>query len=232
MKILKPTYEVLFPKDLNGDGKKAIYESIETAARTCYKSTNNGSEEKQKNMLLRLIQGGHEAMLEHASITVRFTVDRGVTHELVRHRIASFAQESTRYCNYSKDKFGNECSFIDLSGGLKGDSKQYDEDTFNQILAEWCRACEDSEKHYLKMIEIGATPQMARSVLNNSVKTEIVVTASIREWRHILELRAVGTTGTPHPQIKEVMIEVLHDFANAMPELFGDIERLINNAEE
>ncbi len=232
MKIIKPTYEILFPKDLSGNGKKAIYESIETAARTCYKSTNNGSEEKQKNMLLRLIQGGHEAMLEHASITVRFTVDRGVTHELVRHRIASFAQESTRYCNYSKDKFGNECTFIDLRSGLETDNKQYSPEAFEAILNEWHEACEDSEKHYLKMLELGATPQMARSVLNNSIKTEIVVTASIREWRHILKLRAAGTTGAPHPQIKEVMVELLHEFANTMPELFGDIERLIDNAEE
>ena len=223
MRIVKPGYEIVSPAGLNEAGCEAIYEHIEFAARTCYKSDNPTDREKRHAFVRRLVESAHEAMLEHAFITVRFFVDRGVSHEIVRHREASFAQESTRYCNYSKGKFGEECSFIDISGGLAAEGKETSGDQHAALLEEWLKACADSEAHYMRMLELGATPQMARSVLTSSLKTELVVTANIREWRHILKLRAADTTGKAHPQMKEVMVPLLMDFKNAMPELFGDI---------
>lgn len=143
-----------------------------------------------------------QAFLKHLVHTVVFTCDRGVTHEFVRHRIASFAQESTRYCNYSQDKFSNEIAVIDPCFWEK-DSDEY---------KLWKEGCEATEKVYFELLEKGATAQQARDVLPTSLKTEIVITATESEWQHIINLRLHGTTGSPHPQIVEVM-EI------AMPEL-------------
>lgn len=205
--------------------KLNVYKNIADAARTCYISEANSTEENDLKLIKKLIKNHHEAMLEHASITVGFVTDRGITHELVRHRIASFAQESTRYCRYSDDKFGNEITYVDIKDALDIDpvTSKLDAEKKMLIVDEWISACEDAEKHYLKMIDLGCSPQMARSVLNNSTKSKIVVTANIREWRHILKLRAVGTTGKPHPQMVQLMSVLLSIFAKAMPELFGDL---------
>lgn len=182
-----------------------------------------GSAEK---VCKNLIQHGHTAMLEHASITVLFTVDRGITHEAVRHRMASFAQESSRFVNYSKEKFGEHVKYIDLKSGAQYDASFRNLPLLkkNAILDEWFYACQDAERHYMRMLELGATPQIARSVLNNSTASQLVVTANIREWRHILALRAVGTTGKPHPQMEEIMAQLLHAFADWLPALFGDLD--------
>lgn len=161
------------------------------------------------------VKRGHEAMLEHASMTVKFIVDRGVSHELVRHRLFSFAQESTRYCNYSKDKFGKEITVIRpiwLKDDLARDL--------------WETACENAQESYFKLLDQGWSPQQARTVLPNSLKTEVVVTGNMREWRHFFRLRAAGETGAPHPQMEEVAIPLFFEVRGYMPELFGDIDVL------
>lgn len=144
--------------------------------------------------------------LIHETLSVKFTVDRGVTHELVRMRDCSFAQESTRYCNYSKGKFGNEITVI------KPCFWNEDTEAFN----EWKMGCEESEKSYFILLNEGATPQEARDVLPTSVKADIIMTTNIREWVHILELRALGTTGKPHPQMEEVMIPLAKELASGL----------------
>lgn len=194
------------------DGQKML-EKIEKVARTCYKSEEKIQEDSAAKMVASLIKSGHEAMLEHASITVKFVVDRGISHELVRHRLASFAQESTRYCNYSKDDFGSEITFI-IPEYL--DYKSAGWNTWKETM----KACEDS---YFKLLDIGLTPQEARAVLPNSLKTEVVMTANLREWRHFFKLRALGTTGKPHPQMLEVTIPLLEDFKQMIPVVFDDL---------
>lgn len=208
--------------ETNIDGNE-ILKQIEKAGRTCYKSEDKITDESAYKFVSALIKNGHEAMIEHNAITVRFICDRGVTHEIVRHRIASYAQESTRYCNYSNDKYGNEINVIDISEGIKFDSKMknFDLDTIEAILQEWTVAMEDAEKHYMKMIELGATAQIARSVLPTSVKTEIIVTMNIREWRHFFKLR---TAIDAHPQMREVAIPLLEKFKTLIPCVFDDIQ--------
>ena len=194
------------------DGQK-ILEKIEKVARTCYKSEGKIQEGSAAKMVASLIKSGHEAMLEHVSVTVKFVVDRGISHELVRHRLASFAQESTRYCNYSKDDFGSEITFI-IPEYL--DYKSAGWNTWKETM----KACEYS---YFKLLDIGLTPQEARAVLPNSLKTEVVMTANLREWRHFFKLRALGTTGKPHPQMLEVTVPLLEDFKQMIPVVFDDL---------
>lgn len=218
MKIIKPSFEILTPLD-----RDFIYKHIEKVARTCYKSEDKITDESAPKMVRGLIKSNHTAMIEHVSITVKFFVDRGVSHEAVRHRIASFAQESSRYCNYSSDKFDNEVTYIDLMGGIENNAKMktLDADIVSAIYQEWIYACLDAERHYNKMVMLGAPPEIARSVLNSSTKTELVITMNLREWMHFFNLRVLGTTGAPHPQIKEATLPVLAAFADALPEVFG-----------
>lgn len=222
MNKVKAAYEILTPIS---EGGIAELQHIERIGRVCYKSedsiTENG--ESAKKFVAMLIKAGHEAMIEHSSLSVKFMVDRGVSHELVRHRIASFAQESTRYCNYAKDKFGAECTYIDLAGGITFDKKMkgMSADEIDSVLTEWKFAMEDAEKHYMKMLELGATPQIARSVLPNSTKTEITITANYREWRNFFKLRVPATA---HPQMREVTIPLLTELKEVLPVIFDDIE--------
>ena len=209
MNILRAGFEILTPISEGGIDE---LKHIEKIGRVCYKSegkiTKDG--ESAKKFVKMLIDRGHEAMIEHSSLSVRFTVDRGVSHELVRHRIASFAQESTRYVNYSLDKFGNEINVINIRDGIDLDNKMKNMDSsiIDAILREWFSAMKDAEKHYMKMIELGATPQIARSVLPNSTKTEITITANYREWRNFFKLRVPATA---HPQMREVTIPLLKE---------------------
>ena len=200
MNILKAGFEILTPIS---EGGIEELKHIEKIGRVCYKSEGKITEdgESAKRFVKMLIDRGHEAMIEHSSLSVKFVVDRGVSHELVRHRIASFAQESTRYVNYSLEKFGNEINVIDIRNGIDLDNKMknMDSDTISAIMGEWCLAMEDAEKHYMKMIELGATPQIARSVLPNSTKTEITISANYREWRNFFKLRVPNTA---HPQMR------------------------------
>ena len=221
MNILRAGFEILTPISEGGIDE---LKHIEKIGRVCYKSegkiTKDG--ESAKKFVKMLIDRGHEAMIEHSSLSVRFTVDRGVSHELVRHRIASFAQESTRYVNYSLDKFGNEINVINIRDGIDLDNKMKNMDSsiIDAILREWFSAMKDAEKHYMKMIELGATPQIARSVLPNSTKTEITITANYREWRAFFKLRVPATA---HPQMREVTIPLLKELKNRLPIIFDDI---------
>ena len=216
MKIIKPSYEILTP--ISDGGIKEL-QHIEKIGRVCYKSedriTDDG--ESAKKFVKMLINNGHEAMIEHSSLSVKFIVDRGVSHELVRHRIASFAQESTRYCNYSKDKFGNEITvilpcFFDTGMGILSNSLVYQ---------EWKLACECAEERYFNLLKMGATPQQSRTVLPNSLKTEITITANYREWRNFFILR---TAEASHPQMREITIPLLKELKTLIPIIFDDIE--------
>lgn len=163
-----------------------------------------------------------EERLIHEILTVKFTVDRGVTHELVRHRDCSFAQESTRYCNYSKGKFGNELTVIEPCFFVK------DTNVYTRKYGIWKAGCESCEQAYFELLEAGATPQEARDVLPTSVKADIIMTTNIREWIHILELRALGVTGKPHPQMEEVMVPLAKELATGKLSKFTCIESVNN----
>ena len=222
MKIQKAGYEILTP--ISEGGVKEL-QHIERIGRVCYKSEDKITEdgESAKKFVKMLINAHHEAMIEHGTLSVMFTVDRGVSHEMVRHRIASFAQESTRYVNYSKDKFGNEINVIDLKPGIeldRGMTKLSASAMINVILDEWEQAMIDAEEHYMRLIELGATAQIARSVLPNSTKTNITITANYREWRNYFKLR---TASDAHPQIREVSIPLLKELKERIPVIFDDI---------
>lgn len=208
MRVINAGYEII--SDLNGS---EILKHIERCARVCYKSEDRITEDSAEKMVAALIRSGHEAMLEHYSFTVKFICDRGISHELVRHRIASFAQESSRYCCYAKDKFGKELTFINPCF-WEPDSDNY---------ARWFHEMDEAEKTYLAMIESGATPEQARDILPMSIKTEIVMTANLREFRHFFKLRAEGTTGKPHPQMLEITIPLLKELKQKIPVVFDDI---------
>ena len=222
MNVINASFEILTPISEGGINE---LKHIERIGRVCYKSEANITEdgESAKKFVQMLINRGHEAMIEHSSLSVKFTVDRGVSHEFVRHRIASFAQESTRYVNYSLDKFGNEINVIDIRGGIALDNKMknMDSEIIELIIQEWLLAMEDAEKHYMKMMELGATPQIARSVLPNSTKTEITITANYREWRNFFKLRVPSTA---HPQMREITIPLLKELKILLPIIFEDIE--------
>ena len=206
MKVINAGYEFITPID-----GVDILKKIEQAGRVCYKSEDLITDESAIKFAQNIIKRGHEAVLEHCSFTVKFIVDRGVSHEIVRHRVASYCQESTRYCNYSKDKFGNEITVIKPCF--------WDEQSFEYI--KWLHTCQYSEKAYFTLLEAGVTPQEARSVLPNSLKTEVVMTANIREWRHFFKLR---TSSAAHPQMREVAIPLLKELQEKIPILFDDIE--------
>lgn len=208
MKVINPGYEILSP--ING----AELQLIEKAGRTCYKSEDKITDESAKQFVAGLIKRNHEAMLEHSSLSIRFICDRGVSHELVRHRLASFAQESTRYCNYSKDKFGNELTFIKPFF--------WDENSFEY--ARWLEVCKKAEDEYCRLMsQPGCTPQEARSILPNSIKTEVVMTTNYREWRHFFKLRAARATGPAHPQMEEITRPLLEELKTLIPVMFDDI---------
>lgn len=206
MKIIKPSYVIYNPPT-----QENLLTKIESCGRVCYKSEDKITPESAAKFVGNIIKRGHEAVLEHASLTVKFICDRGVTHEIVRHRLAAYCQESTRYCNYSQDKFGNEITFIEPCF-WKDPSNEY---------GLWKCACQYAEDMYFGLIKSGATPQEARSVLPNSLKTELVMTANIREWRHFFKLRC---SSAAHPQMREIASMVLKDFQERYPILFGDIE--------
>ena len=206
MKIINASYHIETPIDGAGMLKR-----IEQAGRTCYKSEDRITEESAKVFVRKLIERGHESVLEHESITVRFICDRGISHEIVRHRIASFSQESTRYCNYSNDRFGSELTFI----------KPCFWKECTLAYKQWSLAVAFAEKEYFSLLDCGCTPQEARSVLPNSVKTEIVMTANLREWRHFLKLR---TAKAAHPQMRELTVPLLHELQRQIPVVFDDIK--------
>ncbi|MBR5878848.1 MAG: FAD-dependent thymidylate synthase [Akkermansia sp.] len=205
MKTIKPYVEFVTP--VVGE---TLLRLIEECGRVCYKSEARIGDGTAEAFVRGLIKRGHEAVLEHGSFTVKFVCDRGVSHEIVRHRMASYCQESTRYCNYSKDQFDGHITFIEpcfLTPGTEG-----------YLL--WHTTCGVAEGAYFDMLDWGCTPQEARAVLPNSLKTEVVMTANIREWRHFLKLRCAPAA---HPQMREVALLLLDMVHERIPVLFDDI---------
>jgi len=196
-----------------------VVKKLERYARVCYKSENNISSSIDDDFIRLTIKRGHESVIEHEKVTVMFIVDRGVTHEIVRHRIASYSQESTRYCNYSKDKYGNEITLIEPFF-LVDRPKAYE---------LWKASCENAEKNYMLMLDVNCTPQEARAVLPNSLKTEIVTTFNMREWRHFFKLRCAPEA---HPQMRQITIPLLRHFQKHLPALFDDISYDVKFPEE
>ena len=236
MKIVDASYEILTQR--NDD---LYLRNIERISRVCYKSEDKMTRDNSSaiDLIAKLVENGHGAMIEHSQMSVLFTVNRGVSHELVRHRIASFAQESTRYCNYSKDKFDQQITVIDPfffdPDGARQDvaapvfrtepncPPQLDTSaTISSLNAfdVWFMACTVAEWAYNTLVgQFGASAQEARSVLPNSLKTEILITANVREWRHILSLRAHRDA---HPQMRQIMVPLGRALAERWPCLFGE----------
>lgn len=194
---------------------------IEEAYRLCYKSEGKMPEQGYNADFIRnKIKMGHETPLEHGKLTFKFIVDRGVTHEGVRHRIASPTQESTRYCNYGDGKLA-----VIIPGFWDPKSPIFrpTNPNWEKCMAVWMRAMEQDEENYNELIMLGASPQEARTVLSHSTKAEIIFTMNLRELRHFFSLRAVGTTGKPHPQMLEVTIPFLHTVKELFPVVFEDL---------
>jgi thymidylate synthase (FAD) len=206
MKIIEPSFEFMYT--ISG---KQILESIEKAGRVCYKSEDKITSDSSKEFIQKILQSGHESVIEHEKITVKIICDRGVSHEIVRHRIASYSQESTRYCNYSKNKFGNELTLI----------RPFFWNNAPEKFIIWQETMQAIENNYNKLISMGAQPEEARSILPNSLKTEIVITMNLREWRHFFKLR---TATKAHPQMREITIPMLKQFKGEVPIIFDDIE--------
>lgn len=206
MNIIEPYVEI-WPVDA-----KRIMRSVEKAGRVCYKSEGAITEDSYERFLEeRIIKSGHHSVLEHEKVTCQFIVDRGVSHEIVRHRIAAYSQESTRYCNYTADKFGNEITLIQPFFFPEGSDEWL----------YWKRECRQIEETYFRLInDFKRSPQEARSILPNSLKTEIVVTYDLREWRHFFGLRAAAPA---HPQMRQVAIPLLLKFKLLFGPVFADI---------
>ena len=209
---VNPSIEIL-----SDTSYETILKKVERIGRVCYKSEDKIKEDSAEGFIRAIIKRGHESVIEHESISVKVTCDRGVTHEIVRHRIASYSQESTRYCNYTSDKFSNQISCIDIATGFHYD---LDNETDRKKWEIWNEAMEDAEKHYFRLIEAGAKPDEARSVLPNSLKTEIVMTMNMREWRHFIRLRG---SRAAHPQIAEITAQIREEFIKKYPVFFEDL---------
>ena len=206
MKIIEPKVELINPISYQD-----LLSTVEIAGRTCYKSEDKITDGSAEKFVRNILKRGHETVIEHASLTVRFTCDRGVSHEIVRHRLAAYCQESTRYCNYSKDGFGGEITVI----------KPMSFDCSDSPYRIWKRSCENAETAYFDLLNEGCTPQEARSVLPNSLKTEVVMTADMREWRHFIRLRCAPAA---HPDMR-VVAGLLYDLLKSTyPVFFEDIE--------
>lgn len=206
MKVIKSGFEIIDAVDGN-----RMLKRIERAGRVCYKSEDRITEDSAIKFVKNILKSGHESVIEHEKITVRIICDRGVSHEIVRHRIASYSQESTRYCNYNQNRFGKELTFIQ--------PLFWDEGTEEYKI--WLRTMQMIENNYNELIEKGAQPQEARSILPNSLKTEIIVTMNLREWRHFFRLR---TALNAHPQMREIACAILDEFQKRVPVIFDDID--------
>ncbi|MDR0881957.1 MAG: FAD-dependent thymidylate synthase [Candidatus Adiutrix sp.] len=206
MNIIPPEMEVLTPLE-----PESLLARLERAGRICYKSEGRITGHSARAFVRTLMQSGHHSVIEHESISVRLVCDRGVTHELVRHRLASFSQESTRYVNYGRGNSDRRGLEIIKPLFFEEGSEKY---------RLWRSAMEVAEAAYLALTAAGATAQEARTVLPNSLKTEIVMTANLREWRHVLALRCGPAA---HPQMREIMKMVLARFQELLPEIFGDL---------
>ena len=201
MIIIKPSVEI---EKVDGI---AMLKRIEKAGRTCYKSEKNITENSAKSFVKNLIKNGHESVIEHEKITVTIICDRGVSMEIIRHRIASYSQESTRYVDYKSSE--GSMQFIDIQPFMD-----------EAALSVWVETMTYIENAYNKLRKLGATPQIARSVLPNSLKTEVVMTCNLREWRHFFKVRCPKAA---HPQMREISIELLGKMKKVIPVVFDDL---------
>ena len=211
MELIKPSYDIIAISN-------CPLELIEQAGRTCYQSEPFGEPE---SFVKKIINLGHHSVIEHASITIRFVIDRGVSHELVRHRICAISQESTRWCNYKHGVVFIIPAWCNISPGEYSELLKDPGVSKGCADAIWFNAMLTSEADYLNLLELGWSPQQARSVLPNSLKTTVVMTANFREWRHILVQR---TSLRAHPQMREVMVPLLAQLKSFLPEIFSDLE--------
>lgn len=221
MQIVKPSVEV---EDFN---PSEILAKIERAGRTCYKSEDKITGDSSARFVSNILSRGHESVIEHVNITAKVICDRGVTHEIVRHRIASYSQESTRYCDYGGEginvvlppwcedicpgEYSTKNDFVDAHKAI--------DYSFAEEL--WINSMFSANEDYRKLRDQGWTPQQARSVLPNSLKTEIVMTMNLREWRHFFKLRC---SKKAHPQMREVAIMLFDIMKEKLPEVFADLE--------
>ena len=205
LKVIKPYFEFIDVPD-----GEAILRGIELIGRVCYKSEDKITPDSARRFVAAIIKNGHESVIEHSSVSVRVVCDRGVSHEIVRHRLASYSQESTRYCNYSNEKYGGDITFIKPCFWDEG-SAEY---------AEWELSCKAAEDAYNRLTALGAKPEEARSVLPNSLKTEIVMTLNLRAWRHFFKLR---TSAGAHPQMREITGMMLEAMKSRIPVVFDDL---------
>jgi thymidylate synthase (FAD) len=213
MKIVEPYAKII---SLGGYATGIdLLRHIELCARTCYRSEGAQTEDSYKRLLPSLLASGHMSVFEHGSITVEFLVSRGVSHELVRHRLCAFSQESQRYCSYDKDKFGGDIKVI----------KPLDLSPLQDEI--WSGSIEYSKKAYFGMLDRGAKPQIARDVLPNACATVVEVSANPREWRHVLLMR---TSKAAHPEFLRASLPLLESFKLAVPILYDDIEPLADPA--
>ena len=214
MHLIRPSATIITPQDI----LYGMPAAIEAAARTCYKSEDKADPDRTGAFVKRLVCDlKHESVIEHCSISVRFIVDRGVSHELVRHRLASFSQESTRYVNYAN----RGIEFV-IPPWVQLETETIQDETIYKTgdlgSEAWLKSMADSWVQYSYLLKIGWKPECARSVLPNSLKTEIVVTANLREWRHILKLR---TSMAAHPQMRELMMPLYNKLVAELPEVFS-----------
>ena len=207
MRVIPPSHQVLFLPP-----GPALLANLELAGRTCYKSEHRITTDSATSFVRAIIKSGHHSVIEHASVTVRFVCDRGVSHELVRHRLAAYSQESTRYANYGQERFGREITVIRPLFWPRG----------SVAYARWEQAMLAAETAYLELLDLGAKAQEARAVLPNSLKTEVVMTANLREWRHVFNLRCAAAA---HPQIREIMLPLLAELSQDLPVVFEDLAR-------
>ena len=201
MKIVRPNVELLWVT-------KNPESIIELSGRTAYKSEDLISKDSSKKFIKKIYRSGHHSVLEHASASFKIVTDRGITHEIVRHRLASYTQESTRYCNYSANKFNSEISVIEppnLTISMRN---------------QWLQACEFAEASYFNLLQLGVSPQIARSVLPTCTKAEIIMTCNFREWLHFISLRS---SSDAHPQIQPIALAILRELAGYAPSVFGDL---------
>lgn len=231
MKLIKPSIKIETPLD-----GEEILKKIELFGRVCYKSEDKIDSESSIKFIKSILKRGHESVIEHIAISVRIICDRGVSHEIVRHRLASYSQESTRYCNYLGEitfiippwvsfpegeyRGMNDITKKLKSQGMNSDSWYIEQQENDSV--DWFSSLEWCSFHYNRLIELGWTPQQARSVLPNSLKTELIMTCNLREWRHFLKLR---TSPKAHPQMREVALMILMEFQKKIPVIFDDIEK-------
>lgn len=211
MKIIKPRMEVLWTEA--GD---VMLRRIEIAGRTAYKSEAGISQDSSREFVKMIVARQHLSVLEHVVVSARVVCDRGISHEIVRHRIASYTQESTRFCNYSDERFGGEIAFV-LPSFL------YEKAEEDPLFGKWRHAMLEAERTYLEMLRLGAKPEEARSVLPNSLKTEMVMTMNLREWRHFFSLR---TSPSAHPDMQIMAKVLLVEFRSHIPIVFDDVGEL------